>query len=182
MESGKKRVTVRVWVNDRWQCYNTRVIPDEGGQVSMEEIWLTLKETKNVPLTTTKGFRFSYHHFAVCRCANLVLPWDARVDPSTTPTLYLTRYDDGDAEDSGDDEDDDAGGGKRPDLKQILRDTEKEEAEEAETKRKMTELANKDWDRDFGHCFPNLREGLAEDIAELQAKRQKLEEDEEEGP
>lgn len=289
MESGKKTVTVlvRVWGNDGWQSYNTRVIPDEDGQVSMEDIWLTLKETKNVPLTTTKGFRFSYHHFAVCRWANLVLPWDARVDPSTTPTLYLTRYD-GDAEDSGNEDDakdakGEGGHSKRPDLKQtvrvkvlenklwrtyyvdvildeagrvstedifatlketlphlvtkgfrfyhdheflpwdacvtptgettlylirydsskaaasgsdnvkegggqqtkpdlqaLCRETEKEEAEEARTKERMKELVDKDWNRDFGHCFPNLYEGLAEDIADLRAKRRRLEEEEEE--
>ena len=57
----------------------------------------------------------------------------------------------------------------------------KREAEKKKEAKQMSELVYKDWQIDFGHCFPNLYEGLAEDIAELRAKRKRAEEVEEEG-
>ena len=70
---------------------------------------------------------------------------------------------------------------KKPDLKELMRTTAEEEEEEARTKKQMKDLADKDWNRDFGHCFPDLYEGLDEGVAALRAKRARKEEMEGEG-
>ena len=61
----------------------------------------------------------------------------------------------------------------KPDLDTLMARVAEEEKEDARTRRHMEEMASRDWKRDFGHCFRNLYEGLAEDLKEMSKKRER---------
>lgn len=161
-------VTVRVPWNGDWRSFKARVAAQEGGGVSMEAIFAAVrpKLPPRLQAPAALGLRENPGEPA--------LPWDTVMDLSEVqgrPTLFLhwgAPEEEGAAASTG-----------RPDMEELMRTTVEEVEEERRVKRQMTELVDKDWNRDFGHCFPNLYEGLDEDIAALQAERQRREEEEE---